>query len=55
MRYDGHPDLESIDLSIMGAWGEGAGSDFLKKETMERLVNAYTGSFKKTPLIMLLT
>ena len=26
-RYDGHPDLESVDLSIVGAWGEGAGSD----------------------------
>ena len=25
-RYDGHPDMESIDLSIIGAWGEGAGS-----------------------------
>ncbi len=55
MRYDGHPDLESVDLSIVGAWGEGAGSDLLKKETMESLVNAYTDSFKKTPLIMLLT
>ncbi len=24
-RYDGHPDLDSVDLSIVGAWGEGAG------------------------------
>jgi hypothetical protein len=23
-RYDGHPDLESVDLAIVGAWGEGA-------------------------------
>ena len=22
-RYDGHPALESVDLSIVGAWGEG--------------------------------
>jgi hypothetical protein len=25
IRYDGHPALESVDLSIVGAWGEGAG------------------------------
>ena len=55
MRYDGHPDLESIDLSIVGAWGEGAGSSLLEKGTMEKLVNSYTDNFKKTPLIMLLT
>jgi len=54
-RYDGHPDLESVDLSIVGFWGEGAGSTLLKKEIMESLVNAYTDNFKKTPLIMLLT
>lgn len=54
-RYDGHPDLESVDLSIVGWWGEGVGSDRLSKKTRESLVNAYTGNFKKTPLIMLLT
>jgi hypothetical protein len=26
-RYDGHLDLESVDLSIVGAWGEGAGME----------------------------
>src|SRR6476659_3985445 len=25
-RYDGHPFLEAVDLSIVGAWGEGAGA-----------------------------
>jgi len=54
-RYDGHPDLESVDLAIVGAWGEGAGSNLLKQTTRERLVNAYTDNFKKTPLVMLLT
>lgn len=28
-RYDGHPDLEAIDLSIVGFWGEGRGSALL--------------------------
>ncbi len=54
-RYDGHPRLESVDLAIVGAWGEGAGSDLLKQTTREKLVNAYTDNFKKTPLVMLLT
>ncbi len=54
-RYDGNPNLESVDVSIVGAWGEGAGSDLLRQKTREALVNAYTDSFKKTHLVMLLT
>jgi hypothetical protein len=53
-RYDGHPDVEAIDLSIVGAWGEGAGSELLSKRTREELVAAYTESFIETPLIALL-
>ena len=53
-RYDGHPDLEAVDLSIVGAWGEGAGSELLSKTAREALVNSYTDSFGKTPLIALL-
>jgi hypothetical protein len=53
-RYDGHPDLEAVDLSIVGAWGEGAGSELLTQKTREALVNAYTESFRKTPLIALM-
>ena len=53
-RYDGHPYLEGVDLSIVGAWGEGAGSEFLTRHTMETLIDAYTESFKKTPLIVLM-
>ena len=54
-RYDGHPDLEAVDLSIVGYWGEGDGAAALTQKTREALVNAYTDNFKKTPLIMLLT
>lgn len=53
-RYDGHPDLEAVDLSIVGAWGEGAGSELLSREAREVLVDSYTESFVKTPLIALL-
>ena len=54
-RYDGHPDLEAVDLSIIGYWGEGRGSAILTQKTRAALVNAYTDHFKETPLIMLLT
>ncbi len=54
-RYDGHPVLESVDLSIVGAWGEGAGSEKLTQRTREALVDSYLDAFKKTPLVMLLT
>ncbi|HUU28282.1 MAG TPA: DUF4832 domain-containing protein [archaeon] len=54
-RYDGHPDLESVDLSIVGYWGEGAGSAELSEKTRKALVDSYLEAFKKTPLVMLLT
>ncbi len=54
-RYDGHPLLESVDLSIVGAWGEGAGSEQLTPKTREALVDSYLDAFKRTNLIMLLT
>ncbi len=53
-RYDGHPDFEAIDLSIVGAWGEGAGAGLLSQTAREALVDAYTDSFEKTPIISLL-
>jgi len=54
-RYDGNPNLESVDLSIVGAWGEGAGSAELSDATRRALVDSYTESFDRTPLVMLLT
>lgn len=53
-RYDGHPALEAVDLSIVGAWGEGAGSELFTPKTREALIDAYTDNFKKTPLVALL-
>lgn len=54
-RYDGHPDLESVDLSFLGAWGEGEGAQLLTKATREAFVDAYMDTFTQTPLVMLLT
>ncbi|MCK4992971.1 MAG: beta-galactosidase, partial [Bacteroidales bacterium] len=54
-RYDGHPDLESVDISFVGWAGEGAGTDLLSTETMQNLIDPYIESFRKTPLIVLLS
>jgi hypothetical protein len=50
-RYDGHPDLEWVDVSIVGFWGEGDGSHLLSDPTRLALLNSYLDSFKKTHLI----
>jgi len=49
-RYDGHPDLESVDISFIGPWGEGSGTHLLLDETRIALINSYLNNFKKTPL-----
>ncbi len=50
-RYDGHPDLESVDISIIGYWGEGDGTHLLSDHTRTKLIESYLNNFKKTPLI----
>jgi hypothetical protein len=50
-RYDGHPDLESVDIAIIGYWGEGDGTHLLTDDTRLSLINAYLDNFKKTHLI----
>lgn len=50
-RYDGHPDLESVDISFIGFWGEGSGGHLLSDQTRIALINAYLDNFKKTHLI----
>ena len=51
-RYDGRPDLEAVDVSIVAAWGEGAGSERLRDATRAALIDAYLEAFPKTPLLM---
>jgi hypothetical protein len=50
-RYDGNPDLELVDISILAAWGEGAGTNLLSDRTRHALVDSYMESFHKTPLV----
>lgn len=52
-RYNGHLDLEAVDVSICGQAGEGMGSDLLEDDVRERLTNAYLEGFPKTQKIVL--
>ncbi|MCX5644834.1 MAG: DUF4832 domain-containing protein [Phycisphaerae bacterium] len=58
-RYDGHPDLDHVDLGSVGWWGEWhmSGSKTAKMPTMEtrkQIIDAYVNAFHKTPLLMLI-
>jgi len=58
-RYDGHPDIDHVDLGSVGWWGEWhmSGSGVAKMptpQTQKRIVDAYLAAFKKTPLLMLI-
>jgi hypothetical protein len=51
-RYDGHPDLDSVDISTVGYWGEGW-SDYMPEFAVQRkLIDVYFDAFRKTPLLM---
>jgi hypothetical protein len=51
-RYDGSPDLNVVDVSIVGAWGEGAGTALLTKEVRQSLFDSYLDAFHKTQLVV---
>ncbi|MCX7817660.1 MAG: DUF4832 domain-containing protein [Kiritimatiellae bacterium] len=57
-RYDGHPDLEHVDLGSIGWWGEWhlSGSRRARLPSLDvrrRVVSAYLAAFRRTPLLML--
>ncbi len=52
-RYDGHPDLESVDLASIGPWGEWSTRPVDPPMwAKEALITCYTENFRKTPLLM---
>jgi hypothetical protein len=58
-RYDGHPDIDHLDLGSIGWWGEWhlTSQNRVKLPTLEnrmKVVDAYLAAFKKTPLLMLI-
>ena len=53
-RYDGHPVISSVDMAIVGAWGEGGGTEFMDYDAMKTIIHAYVDGFRHTPLQSLL-
>lgn len=51
-RYDGHPDLESVDGAFFGPWGEGAGT--YSVERIQQFVDLFREAFPTTPRMALL-
>jgi len=58
-RYDGHPDIDHVDLGTVGWWGEWHMSSS-KIATMpimqnrKQIIDAYVDAFPQTPLLMLI-
>lgn len=58
-RYDGHPDINRLDLGSVGWWGEwhmsrSSNVKMPTPETQKKIVDAYLAAFQKTPLVMLI-
>ena len=58
-RYDGHSDIDHVDLGSIGWWGEWhlSGTKKARLPTLEnrvKVVDAYLAAFRKTPLLMLI-
>ncbi len=51
-RYDGHPDLNHVDVSTVGYWGEGWGPYLPGWAVQQQLIDVYFTSFSRTPLLM---
>ncbi|MBQ2284729.1 MAG: DUF4832 domain-containing protein, partial [Clostridia bacterium] len=49
-HFDENPVLESVDISLPGAWGEGHNLDLYPQKTLDRLVDTYISVFKNTQL-----
>jgi hypothetical protein len=57
-RYDGHPDLDYLDIGSVGLWGEwhmsGTGVDMPPIKTRLAIIDAYFQAFPNTPKLMLI-
>ncbi len=52
-RYDGHPDIDHVDIGSMGRWGEWH-TGMPSVEVQKQVVDMYLEAFTKTPLVMLI-
>ncbi len=57
-RYDGHPDLDLIDIGTVGLWGEwhmsGTKVPMPKPEVCQQVIDTYLQAFPKSPKVMLI-
>jgi len=57
-RYDGHPDVDHVDLGSVGWWGEwhmsNSKCEMPSLETRKKIVDAWIDAFPNTPLLMLI-
>ncbi len=51
-RYDGHPYLDTVDISTVGYWGEGWGPYLPSRQVQESLIDLFFEAFKRTRLLM---
>lgn len=51
-RYDGNPNLETVDISSVGYWGEGWSHYMPAFQYQKALIDIYLDAFKRTPLLM---
>ena len=51
-RYDGHPDLDHVDISTVGYWGEGWGPYLPQWPVQQQLIDIYFRAFPRTLLLM---
>ncbi|MCK9639305.1 MAG: DUF4832 domain-containing protein [Prolixibacteraceae bacterium] len=55
--YDGHPDVDHVDIGSVGCWGEWNLSGFKEAkmpliENLKKIIDAYINAFRKTPLVI---
>ena len=51
-RYDSHPDLDHVDVSTVGYWGEGWGPYLPDWPVQQQLIDFYFRAFPHTLLLM---
>lgn len=51
-RYNGHPAVDTVDISTVGYWGEGWGPYLPDWSVQQRLIDQYFEAFGRTRLLM---
>jgi len=51
-RYNGHPDIDAVDISTVGYWGEGWGPYLPDWSVQQALIDQYFTAFDRTRLLM---